>query len=349
MFDSNILIVDDEEANIFLLECLLEKVGYTRLRTSTDPVRGLEMAREIPPDLILLDLHMPVVDGFGFLERQRASQAAGDYLPILVLTADINRETRRRALAGGATDFLTKPFEADEVMLRCKNLLETRALYQALADQNRLLEDKVRQRTLSLEGVLTDLQRSRQQHVEQERLRALGEMSSGVAMDFNNQLTVLIGYSELLLLNNAQMLNNKAVATRYVQTIHAAAQNSAVVVSRLRDFSRAREAGDIFLAVDLQTLVDEMAHLTRPKWREQAQVAGQKVQVRLELEPVAPVAGNAAELREVVASLIFNAVDALTEGGGSITLRTRRAGDAVTVEVVDDGAGMTEEIGRAHV
>ena len=203
----------------------------------------------------------------------------------------------------------------------------------ALHDQNRQLEEKVRQRTIDLEQALANLQRSQQQHIEQERLRALGEMSSGVAMDFNNQLTVLIGYSELLLLNNAQMLNNKAMAVHYLETIHTAAQESATVVSRLREFSRSREAGDIFLAVDLQALVHEVAHLTRPKWREQARAAGRQVQVRLELEPVPAIAGNAAELRDVVTNLIFNAVDAMTQGG-TITLRTRREADTVLVEVV---------------
>lgn len=345
MLDSKILIVDDEETNVVLLECMLQRVGYKQLRKTTSPLRALEMAAESMPDLVLLDLHMPELDGFGVMEKLRASQPAGEYLPILVLTADVNRRTRQRALAGGASDFVTKPFENDEVLLRCKNLLETRALYVALNEQNHQLEAKVKERTQDLERALADLQRSQQQHVERERLRALGEMSSGVAMDFNNQLTVLIGYSELLLLNNAQMLNNKPMAVRYLETIHTAAQDSAAVVSRLRDFSRTREEGDIFLALDLQALVHEVAHLTRPKWREQARAAGRQVQVCLELEPVPAIAGNAAELREGVTQLIFNAVDSMTQGG-MITLRTRREGSMVVVEVADTGTGMTEEVRR---
>ncbi len=345
MLDSKILIVDDEETNVVLLECMLQRVGYRQLRRTTSPLQALEMAAESMPDLVLLDLHMPEMDGFGVMATLRARQPAGEYLPILVLTADINRRTRQRALASGASDFVTKPFENGEVLLRCKNLLETRALYLALHDQNQLLEEKVRQRTQDLERALADLQRSQQRHVEQERMRALGEMSSGVAMDFNNQLTVLIGYSELLLLNNAQMLNNKPMAVRYLETIHTAAQDSAAVVSRLRDFSRSRGEGDIFLALDLQALVHEVAHLTRPKWREQARAAGRPVQVCLELEPVPAIAGNAAELREAVTQLIFNAVDAMTQGG-MITLRTRRVESGVVVEVADTGTGMSEEVRR---
>ena len=98
------------------------------------------------------------------------------------------------------------------MLLRCKNLLAARTLHQALQNQNAMLEEKVRQRTKDLEDTLAELRASQQQRVQQERLRALGEMSSGVAQDFNNQLTVLIGYSDLLLLNNAQMVGNRPMA-----------------------------------------------------------------------------------------------------------------------------------------
>ena len=155
-------------------------------------------------------------------------------------------------------------------------------------------------------------------------MRALGEMSSGVAQDFNNQLTVLIGYSDLLLLNNGQMVGNRPMAVRYLQTLRTAAQESAKIVGRLKEFSRRREAEDVFLPINLPKLVREMAELTQPKWRNQARADGVQIAVRLELEPVPDVPGNAAELREVVTHLIFNAVDAMP-GGGTITLRTRAA------------------------
>ena len=182
--------------------------------------------------------------------------------------------------------------------------------------------------------------------MQQERLRALGEMSSGIAHDFNNQLTVLVGYTELLLLNDAQILSNKLMAVRYLQTVRTAAHDSAGIVGRLREFYRQRDAQEIFLPLDLSRLVHETATLTQPKWRNQARAAGCKVSVRLDLGTLPDVAGNAAELREVVTNLIFNAVDAMPEGG-EITLRTRRAGEAAVVfEVVDSGIGMTEEVRR---
>jgi signal transduction histidine kinase len=343
---SRILIVDDEPANVALLEIMLQTTREYETRSTNDPREALPLVKEFEPDLILLDLSMPHINGFGVMEQLRALLPPGSYLPVLVLTADATRETKQRALAGGAHDFLTKPFENQEVLLRCRNLLQTRALHQALQRQNALLEETVRERTRTLEQTLVELKAAQQSQVEQERLRALGEMSSGIAHDFNNQLTVLVGYTELLLLNDAQILNNKLMATRYLQTIRTAAHDSAGIVGRLREFYRQREAEDIFLPLDLSRLVRETATLTQPKWRNQARAAGCKVSVRLDLATLPDVSANAAELREVVTNLIFNAVDAMPQGG-EITLRTRRAGDrAVLFEVADSGIGMTEEVRR---
>ena len=343
--DPHILVIDDEEANVALLCAILQRSGYRRVEKTTDPVHGVQLALQAPPDLVLLDLSMPILDGYAVMEQLRAAQAPGTFLPILILTADINPRTRRRALESGATDFVTKPFDNDEVMLRCKNLLATRGLHLALQDQNARLEDTVRQRTTELTRTLAELKAAQEQQVQQERLRALGEMSNGVANDFNNQLTVLVGYSDLLLLNDAQILNNKPMARRYLQTIHTAAQDSVRAVARLRDFYRQREADDVFLPIDLAKLVQETATLTQPKWRGQARAAGHSVSVRLDLNSVPDVAGNAAELREVVTNLIFNAVDAMLMDG-TITLRTRLAedGGAALLEIVDTGIGMTDAI-----
>ena len=344
--DPNILLIDDEPANVALLEAILHRAGYRRIKASTDSAEGLAIAAASAPDLVLLDLHMPQLDGYEVLKRLRAAEPPGSFLPILILTADINPGARQRALAGGATDFLTKPFDNTEVLQRCRNLLATRALHLALQNQNARLEETVRQRTQDLEQTLAELRATQQQRVEQERMRALGEMSSGIADDFKNQLTALLGYSDLLLLNDAQMLNNKTLARRYVENIRTAARESSVIVGRLREFARARTAGDVLLPVNLSKLVQETATLTQPRWRGQARAAGSTVAVRLDLAPVPDVLGNAAEWREVITQLIFNAVDAMPQGG-TITLRTRRADDGrACLEVADTGIGMSDEIRR---
>ena len=239
------------------------------MRSTTDSRQVSRLVAEAEPDLVLLDLSMPFIDGYAILEQLRKSQPEGSYLPVVILTADVTSQARRRALTAGANDFLTKPFDNDEVLLRCKNLLAARTLHQALQNQNTALEETVRQRTKDLEETLAELRASQQQRVQQERLRAFGEMSSGVAQDFNNQLTVLIGYSDLLLLNNGQMVGNRPMAVRYLQTLRTAAQESAKIVGRLKEFSRRREADDIFLPINLPKLVRETAELTQPKWRNQ--------------------------------------------------------------------------------
>jgi diguanylate cyclase (GGDEF)-like protein len=138
-----ILIIDDEHANVRLLERLLLSGGYSQVHGTTDPRAVLSLFDELHPDLVMLDLHMPHIDGFGLLAALRDRATAGEYLPVLVLTADTTRETRDRALSSGAKDFLTKPLERTEVLLRTKNLLETRYLHLALKNENKALEAKL--------------------------------------------------------------------------------------------------------------------------------------------------------------------------------------------------------------
>ena len=148
---ARILIVDDQEANVFLLEGLLQRAGYTNFKSTTDSLQVMTLFGETHPDLILLDLMMPHLDGYQVMELLKPLIPEGTYLPILVLTADVNLQAKQRALAGGAKDFLTKPFDSTEVLLRIRNLLETRFLHLQLQDQNQNLEEKVRERTRELE------------------------------------------------------------------------------------------------------------------------------------------------------------------------------------------------------
>ena len=144
---SRILIVDDREANVRLLEQLLNQAGYHSIVSTQDARQALPLFLTQKPDLILLDLHMPHMDGFDVLEQLVPRINKGLFLPILVLTADASAETKQRALARGAKDFLTKPFDPHEVLLRVANLLETRSLHAAMKNQNKLLEERVRERT----------------------------------------------------------------------------------------------------------------------------------------------------------------------------------------------------------
>jgi EAL domain-containing protein (putative c-di-GMP-specific phosphodiesterase class I)/FixJ family two-component response regulator len=143
--DARVLVVDDSPANVQLLVALLERAGLQHVYSATDADAALRLARTVDPDLLLLDLHMPKTDGFHVLQELSSSGDA-EYLPVLVLTADTTKESAYRALSLGARDFLTKPFDATEVMLRVSNLLETRVLYKALRAHNVALTDELERR-----------------------------------------------------------------------------------------------------------------------------------------------------------------------------------------------------------
>lgn len=149
--DATILIVDDQEPNVVLLERILRGAGYRNIMASTDPREALDLFSRFEPDIILLDLHMPHMDGFEVMQQLMPRISPSDYRPILVLTADVTQEAKRRALACGAKDFLTKPFDPDEVILRIGNMLQTRRLHRLLHRHNELLEEQVRDRTAELE------------------------------------------------------------------------------------------------------------------------------------------------------------------------------------------------------
>ena len=147
LFNARILIVDDQAANVLLLEEMLAAAGYTQVTSTQDPTTVCALHRRQPFDLILLDLQMPVMDGFQVLEGLKANNA-NDYVPVLVITAQPGHKVR--ALQAGAKDFVSKPFDLVEVKTRIHNLVEVRLLYQRLANQNKLLEAEVLERTAEL-------------------------------------------------------------------------------------------------------------------------------------------------------------------------------------------------------
>ena len=147
---SKILIVDDEWRNVHLLERLLKEAGFTNLRSTTDSREAAGLYKEIRPDLVLLDVFMPYLDGFAVMKELFAESDREEYLPILMLTADVTSDTKQKALSSGAKDFLTKPLDLSEVILRVRNLLETRLLHIRVREQNEELERKVLERTREL-------------------------------------------------------------------------------------------------------------------------------------------------------------------------------------------------------
>jgi putative two-component system response regulator len=143
---SRILIVDDQEISVRVLESILKKAGYENYRHTTDSRTVMDLFKSFQPEILLLDLQMPHFDGFAILEQVRSYLPPNAYLPILILTGDMSSEAKQRALSCGADDFLGKPFDASEIVLRINNLLHTLFIYSQLGAQNATLEQMAQER-----------------------------------------------------------------------------------------------------------------------------------------------------------------------------------------------------------
>jgi PAS domain S-box-containing protein len=203
-------------------------------------------------------------------------------------------------------------------------------------------EQALRDSNFQLEKALTELETAQQQVIQQERLRALGQMASGIAHEFNNALSPIMGFSELLMVR-PNILADQTKAKRYLEGIRTAAQDAAHVVSRLREFYRARQTVDDSEPIELNALISQTVALTQPKWRGQAQANGVSVRVNTDLNGQPLIAGDASSLREVLTNLIFNAVDAMSDGG-RVLIHTGEENGRAIVQVADNGSGMPEEV-----
>jgi signal transduction histidine kinase/ActR/RegA family two-component response regulator len=200
----------------------------------------------------------------------------------------------------------------------------------------------------ALQKAYDDLRQSQQTVMQQERLRALGQMASGIAHDINNAISPVSLYTESLLEREPGLSDR---ARSYLSTIQRAIEDVARTVSRMREFYREREAQLTLERVDVNRAGRQVLELTRPRWSDQAQQRGVMLDLQTELAEALPdIMGAEHEIRDALTNLIFNAVDAMP-AGGTLSLRTRsvtdKEGDSrVVIEVGDSGVGMDEETRR---
>jgi len=205
--DMRLLIIDDNLANVEVLEQLLEQAGYTHLNSTTLPETAVSLCEVWEPDLILLDLHMPRVSGYELLSAIRHLIREPVNVPVLVVTADVTSDARHRALSMGARDFISKPIDQTELLLRVRNLLQNRQLQQQLKDRNAALESAVAERTQDLE------------HARLECLRvlaALGEYHD----DDTQQHTERVGSSAALIAQAMQQPREFVDAIQQAAPLH---------------------------------------------------------------------------------------------------------------------------------
>ena len=230
-----------------------------------------------------------------------------------------------------------------------KEALQSKIL--SAEEQCRNLYDQVRLAS-GLQQAYDELRRTQQVVVQQERLRALGQMASGIAHDINNALSPITAYSELLMSKR----NIPPDTTReYLQAINKSGVDIAHIVARMRDFYRRREDHEPLKKIMVNEVVKEVIGLTRPRWRDVCQREGVSINIKPEFEEnMPPILGDPSELREALINLIFNSLDAMPYGG-TIQLITRSVKQtkgnaegerALQVEVRDDGVGMDEKTRR---
>jgi len=184
---------------------------------------------------------------------------------------------------------------------------------------------------------ITEKRKMEEQLLQAEKLRAVGEMANGVAHDFNNALSIILGNTQLLLLGA-----NDPEQVEALKIIEKTVKNSSQTARRLLEFTRNKALQDLY-KIDINAIVNETVQTTRPKWRDETQGKGAPIEMVTRFEKIPHAAGNASELREVITNMIFNAIEAMP-GGGRIEIRTFQESGNVCIQVSDTGIGMTEEV-----
>ena len=366
----NVLLVEDNDEHIQLLRKLLatSEVTQFELHTAGTLAQGIGRLKDGGIGLILLDLSLPDSDGLETFIR--VLEAAPD-IPLVVLSGINDVALAVETVQLGAQDYLVKGHVDHHLLVRSMQYaIERKRAQLQLKRINDTLEMRVRERTTALieanakllqeiavrrraeeatlesnrqlSAALGQLQATQREIIQRERMHALGRMANGIAHDFNNALAPILGFSELLLMKPETLEDPKKVRM-YAEMIHSAAQASAKVVSRLREFYRYRDDAEVFTPVVINDLVLQSISLTQPRWKDQALAAGVRIDFRTEMGNVPTVPGNESELREVLVDLIFNAIDAIPKRG-TITIRTEVQGRWLVITVSDDGIGMSEEV-----
>lgn len=184
---------------------------------------------------------------------------------------------------------------------------------------------------------ITESKKMEEQLLQAEKLRALAEMASGVAHDFNNALAAILGNTQLLLFSVQDEELKESL-----KAIEKVAKDSARTVRRLQDFTRKKVHQDLF-KVDINSVIKDTVEITKPKWKDEAQRRGSPIEIVLNLEETPPVSGTPSELREVMTNMIFNSIEAMPEGG-KIEIRTCQKGEKALVQISDTGIGIAEEV-----
>lgn len=349
-----VLIVDDEREFTELMLHALRMLPYC-IEAANSGEEALAHVENNRVDILITDVRMPGMSGFDLMEK--VHQINPD-THVIAISAHGKLDTAVEFMKKGAVDFLQKPVDNVDIQLAIESAADKWRLRQELHMANRHLkrmneslqheirerknaEDRMLATNQQLEAALTELKRTQQQLIKQERMGALGQMSRGVAHDFNNALQPIM-LAAGFIQSNPQRLMDMGILGEYIDEIVQATEAAAATVKRLVRFYGSSGQAEL-LTIDLNELIRSVVDITRPRWKNEAMAMGKTIEMITAFEDECHVDGYRDELREVFVNLIFNAVEAV-EQHGVITITTRRTGERVVVTVSDDGCGMTEDI-----
>jgi len=333
--NANILIVDDQQTNIDVITGLLDLKGFTNYQSTNDSRQVINLFKEFKPDLLLLDLNMPHLTGFEVMRQLKSIVPANTYLPILVLTADISQDSKRKALSEGAVDFLVKPFDLIEVDLRIKNLLKTRYLHQQIENQNLILEEKVKERTKELETTNSELITAKEIAEEMNSLKSI--FLDNMNHELRTPLVSVLGFGELLQL---ELKNEEHL--ELVEHILEGGRRLDVTLNSILEWSRLEsEKSYVKLTpTNLATVIQKNLALYLP-------IASLKnLFIRAEISDKNLLANIDTEFFDkAIFQLIHNAIKFTTKGGISVTLNQIKKEEVVwaVINVMDTGIGIPRE------
>lgn len=327
---ADILIVDDNLANVELLREILQHHGFKNITGETDSRRVVGLCRDRRYDILLLDIRMPHVSGFDLIELVKKDVYADDLVPILVLTAQTDLETRRRSLQLGANDFLNKPFVAWELLHRVRNALSTRIFYRELLAQKQDLARRVGERTAELQAALV---------AAQEGERAKLDFLTMMSHELRTPLNSIVGFAEVMATPGFTPLK-PAEMMEYARLIEENGKSLLTMVNKLLEFTRSGPEAETLAESDfsLRRLINACIEQLLPK--------AESRQVAMVMGECAPVALRAdrRRIRDMLTALLDNAVKFNRPGGeAAIAVECDGNGEVLRITVSDTGVGIPEQ------
>lgn len=325
--NASILIVDDEAANVRLLEKILALKGYSNVTSTTDPLKALSLYKKYNSDLILLDLDMPILDGYGVMDQ--LNELTDNKPPsILVLTAQYIQSYRQRALDNGARDYVTKPFDADELLSRVRNLLEVQMAHKYMLHQNEILEKNVQERTNELL-----IAKDTAENASRAKTAFLANMSHELRTPLNG----IMGFSEIMRDQIFGDLGDDRYID-YASDIHRAAKHLLAIISDILDSSHVLSGENVLdlTQVNLRELIEFCERMVS----ERAKAAD--VSISIEIEPDIPVImAEEVRMKQIFLNLLTNSIKYAP--GGAVTVSVKIQGDELLMTVSDTGIGISPE------